>query len=186
MATYRRQVVLIRNGLRARGLSAIRVGTVDDYQGQEERIIFLSTVVTTPKTLQAVDPEVGFLNNPRRFNVAISRAKALNVIVGHPLVLLQNPLWHELLRECVRRDAYRGAGSEHLPSWARGTAASKSYNNHDYDALEDANDFDAIAEAIARTAELSLLGVGATDALGDAEVSGFDDFGDEPAWRVSI
>ena len=192
MATYRRQVVLIRNGLRARGLSAIRVGTVDDYQGQEERIIFLSTVVTTPKTLQAVDPEVGFLNNPRRFNVAISRAKALNVIVGHPLVLLQNPLWHELLRECVRRDAYRGAGSEHLPSWARGTAASKSYNNYDALgftddlALEDANDFDAIAEAIARTAELSLLGVGATDALGDADVFSFDDFGDEPAWRVSI
>jgi putative helicase MOV10L1 len=81
-----------------------------------------------------------------------------------------------------------------LPSWARGTAASKSYNNHDYDALgftddlalEDANDFDAIAEAIARTAELSLLGVGATDALGDADVFSFDDFGDEPAWRVSI
>ena len=30
--------------LRERGLGSVRVGTVDDYQGQEERIIFISTV----------------------------------------------------------------------------------------------------------------------------------------------
>ncbi len=34
----------IRLALRERGLGAVRVGTVDDYQGQEERIIFISTV----------------------------------------------------------------------------------------------------------------------------------------------
>lgn len=34
----------IRLLLRERGLGAVRVGTVDDYQGQEERIIFISTV----------------------------------------------------------------------------------------------------------------------------------------------
>ena len=38
------QVQKIRLLLRARGLGAVRVGTVDDYQGQEERIIFISTV----------------------------------------------------------------------------------------------------------------------------------------------
>ena len=34
----------MRQLLRERGLGAVRVGTVDDYQGQEERIIFISTV----------------------------------------------------------------------------------------------------------------------------------------------
>lgn len=37
------QVQKIRLLLRERGLGAVRVGTVDDYQGQEERIILIST-----------------------------------------------------------------------------------------------------------------------------------------------
>lgn len=40
------QVQKVRLLLRERGLGAVRVGTVDDYQGQEERIIFISTVCT--------------------------------------------------------------------------------------------------------------------------------------------
>ena len=38
------QAQKIRQLLRERGLGQVRVGTVDDYQGQEERIIFISTV----------------------------------------------------------------------------------------------------------------------------------------------
>jgi hypothetical protein len=45
------QVQKIRLLLRQRGLGAIRVGTVDDYQGQEERIIFISTVLSRPESL---------------------------------------------------------------------------------------------------------------------------------------
>ena len=37
------QVQKIRLLLRERGLGAVRVGTVDDYQGQEERFILIST-----------------------------------------------------------------------------------------------------------------------------------------------
>ncbi len=38
------QAQKVRQLLRERGLGSVRVGTVDDYQGQEERIIFISTV----------------------------------------------------------------------------------------------------------------------------------------------
>jgi len=180
MATYRRQVTLIRLALRQRDLGAIRVGTVDDFQGQEERIVFISTVVTRPTTLNALDSDVGFLNNPKRFNVAISRAMALNVIVGHPLVLLQNPLWSELLRDCVRRDAFRGAGAEYLPRWAGGGGRDVHSTHPDVDTDTD------IASAVTAIAELALLGAGTEDALEADDHSAWQDWGDAPAWRVAI
>jgi hypothetical protein len=48
------QVQKIRLLLRQRGLGSIRVGTVDDYQGQEERIIFISTTLSKPESLPSV------------------------------------------------------------------------------------------------------------------------------------
>ena len=137
------QVQKIRLLLRQRGLGAIRVGTVDDYQGQEERIIFISTVLSRPESLpparppaassastgagsgpggdgagslgaaaaaaaaasaaasqaEAGDVHLGFWRNPKRFNVAVTRAKALLVVAGHPAVLLEDASWRELLRQ---------------------------------------------------------------------------------------
>ena len=102
------QVKKLRLLLRARDLGAVRVGTVDDFQGQEARIIFISTVLSRPVDSPlmpgrskagglptpaphgvAADPAVGFFRNPNRFNVAITRAQALMVVLGHPLVLMQ-------------------------------------------------------------------------------------------------
>ena len=37
----------------------------------------------------AHDTHVGFWRNPKRFNVAVTRAKALLVVVGHPVVLME-------------------------------------------------------------------------------------------------
>ena len=101
----------IRLLLRERNLAAVRVGTVDDFQGQEARIIFISTVLSRPAAdtplaaghskpwappslgVVAADPTVGFFRNPNRFNVAITRAQALMVVLGHPLVLMQVTPW---------------------------------------------------------------------------------------------
>ena len=99
------QVKKLRLLLRACELGAVRVGTVDDFQGQEARIIFISTVLSRPANSPlmpgrlglptsaplgtAADPAVGVFRNPNRFNVAITRAQALMVVLGHPLVLMQ-------------------------------------------------------------------------------------------------
>eukprot|EP00245_Coleochaete_scutata_P014417 TRINITY_DN6139_c0_g2_i1.p2 TRINITY_DN6139_c0_g2~~TRINITY_DN6139_c0_g2_i1.p2 ORF type:complete len:265 (-),score=55.67 TRINITY_DN6139_c0_g2_i1:570-1277(-) len=125
MAPYRRQVQKLRLLLRERGLSAVRVGNIDDYQGQEEKVIFISTVLSRPESLgkgaarAILDKNLGFLGNAKRFNVAITRAKALLVVVGHPLVLLEDENWCEVLKFCKAKDAYRGAGAELVPAWGK-------------------------------------------------------------------
>jgi superfamily I DNA and/or RNA helicase len=52
----------------------IKLHTVDKFQGHEADIVFLSMVQTSKD---------GFIDNPNRLNVAITRAKFQLVIIGH-------------------------------------------------------------------------------------------------------
>ncbi len=54
----------------------IRIGTVDKFQGIEKSIIICSFVRNNPMC------DIGFAKDPRRINVALSRAKELLMIVG--------------------------------------------------------------------------------------------------------
>ena len=163
IATFRRQVIKIRHLLRSAGLGAIRVGTVDDYQGQQERVMVISTVISRAGSDASSDDALGFLANPRRFNVAVSRAQALNIVVGHPVPLATWPHWHALLRHALARGAYTGAGA-----LDGGTAPE-----------------DELAAAVARLAELTLLG--SADNEGDTvHVDGDSFYGDERGWKVAL
>jgi len=82
IAMYAAQRDLIRRKLEqadwAVGLRDLfTVGTVDSYQGKENRIIVLSVVRNS-----AGDGSIGFLGDPERINVAMSRAKDRLVIVS--------------------------------------------------------------------------------------------------------
>ena len=46
--------------------------------------------------------------NAQRFNVAVTRSKALTVVVGHAAVLAADRYWHELLQYCIEHHMYRG------------------------------------------------------------------------------
>ncbi|EFN55641.1 hypothetical protein CHLNCDRAFT_133825 [Chlorella variabilis] len=190
MATYRKQLQVqkIRLLLRSHGLGAVRVGTVDDYQGQEERVVFISTVLSKPESLPPAsgttsaapgaaaaaggDVHLGFWRNPKRFNVAITRAKALLVVVGHPAVLLEDASWRELLRYCFSQGAYRGAGADSLRQRFRvdvGAAAGAlpelpQGEEGEQGAPAEADDAE-LQRAIGQLAELALLGAGHADAL---------------------
>ena len=59
----------------------IQIGTVDKFQGQEAPIVIFSTAASTP---DEAPKGLGFLFNEHRLNVAISRAKAMFVLVSSP------------------------------------------------------------------------------------------------------
>ena len=73
---YRRQVQKIRQKLRKdEKTKEVMVGSTEEFQGQERRVIIVSTVRSTPQyVLTDKQYKLGFLQNPKRFNVAITRS----------------------------------------------------------------------------------------------------------------
>ncbi|KAM4618202.1 RNA helicase Mov10l1 [Polymixia lowei] len=109
IAPYRKQSEKIRVLLSRVGLSDIKVGSVEEFQGQEFLIIILSTVRSN-ESIQSDDLQstLGFLANPKRFNVAITRPKALLIIVGNPHLLIKDLCFRALLQYCFDNRAFLG------------------------------------------------------------------------------
>lgn len=87
----------------------IDVGSVEVFQGQERLVIIISTVRSSDERISD-NPfhHLGFLCDPRRFNVALTRAKALLIIVGNPRLLSLDKYWRSLLKYCMENNAYCG------------------------------------------------------------------------------
>ncbi|XP_021121333.1 putative helicase MOV-10 isoform X3 [Heterocephalus glaber] len=117
ISPYRKQVEKIRYCItkldkELRGLDDIKdlkVGSVEEFQGQERSIILISTVRSSQSFVQLdLDFNLGFLKNPKRFNVAVTRAKALLIVVGNPLLLGHDPDWKAFLEFCKENGGYTG------------------------------------------------------------------------------
>lgn len=106
---YRKQVQKIRILLRDCNLAQIRVGNIEDYQGQEEKVILISTVRSNLNCLRFDQlHSIGIVNNPQRFNVAISRAKSLLIVIGNPNILKIDPNWSYFIRNVYENGNYLG------------------------------------------------------------------------------
>ncbi|NXN19644.1 M10L1 helicase, partial [Indicator maculatus] len=105
---YHKQVEKIRFLLRSIDLADIKVGTVEMFQGQEYTVTILSTVRSHGGLFGDDRHCLGFLSNPKRFNVAITRAKALLIVVGNPHVLVKDPCFCALLEYSVMNRVYVG------------------------------------------------------------------------------
>lgn len=107
---YRRQVEKIRAQLRkVRGASDVKVGSPEEFQGDERLVVIISTVRAS-QDLMADDHlfKLGFLRNPKRFNVAVTRAKALLIVVGCPEILSLDQHWGRLLTYIQQEGGYKG------------------------------------------------------------------------------
>lgn len=107
---YNKQVQRLRKRLEKAHLSDVKVGSTELFQGQERRVIILSTVRSSDDFV-GFDRRhnLGFLDNCKRFNTAITRAQALLIVVGNPQVLmLDRENWGALIRLCRESGSYSG------------------------------------------------------------------------------
>ena len=96
ISPYKAQVQYLRNKIKADASlkpyrSLFTVNTVDGFQGQERDVIFISLVRANE------EGQIGFLNDLRRMNVAITRARMKLVILGEAETLKHNGFYRKLL-----------------------------------------------------------------------------------------
>lgn len=84
-------------------LSQIAIDTVDAFQGRERDIIFIGLVRSNS------EGEIGFLNDKRRMNVAMTRAKMKLVMIGDSATLGSSAFYNDLLDYIGSIDGYMSA-----------------------------------------------------------------------------
>ena len=70
----------------------LEIRSVDGFQGREKEVIVLCTVRNNRQN------QLGFVADPRRLNVAITRAKRGLIVLGHRDTLSTDQLWHKWLQ----------------------------------------------------------------------------------------
>ncbi|MBI3547615.1 MAG: AAA family ATPase [Elusimicrobia bacterium] len=87
---------------RLRSLSpepGVEIGTVDGFQGREKEAIIVSLVRSNDKG------EVGFLEDARRMNVAITRARRLLIVLGDSATIGGHPLFARFIEYAEKSGA---------------------------------------------------------------------------------
>ena len=97
ISPYKAQVQYLRQLIRKDNFfkpyrSAITINTVDGFQGQERDVILISLVRANE------EGQIGFLNDLRRMNVAITRARMKLIILGDVSTLTRHAFYAELYR----------------------------------------------------------------------------------------
>ncbi|WP_457643052.1 IGHMBP2 family helicase [Persephonella sp.] len=78
----------------------VEVKTVDGFQGREKEVVIISLVRSNP------EEEIGFLDDLRRLNVALTRAKRKLIVVGDAKTLSSNRMYMKFIDFVKRRGKY--------------------------------------------------------------------------------
>ncbi len=81
----------------------LKIKTIDSFQGQENDTILISLVRSNSESL------IGFLNDYRRMNVAITRAKEKLILVGDSSTLAHDKFYEKLFDYIESINGYRSA-----------------------------------------------------------------------------
>ena len=111
IAPYRQQIAKMKQILKSLELPVPKIGSVEEFQGQEKPIIIVTTVRSQDhQSYVKADAArgLGFLQCEKRFNVAITRAMSLLIVIGDPHLLAEDHSWLEFLKHCINLKAYKG------------------------------------------------------------------------------
>ncbi|KAH9925152.1 P-loop containing nucleoside triphosphate hydrolase protein [Fomitopsis serialis] len=111
VSPYNGQCRMIRTLLQrsSRQMDGLRVGPTEAFQGQDRRVIIISTVRSN-RFLADIRQRLGFVADPQRLNVAITRARALLIVIGDPDVLALDDVWREFMAYVKANGGWRGKG----------------------------------------------------------------------------
>jgi helicase MOV-10 len=117
MSPFMSQVRRLRTVFRAAKLHAINIGPTEAFQGLESRLVILCTTRSRDRFLEQDRARgLGIIQEPKRFNVALTRAKQGLVIIGNPEVLAIDPVWQNLLNFCMRNQLWDNERTGALPN----------------------------------------------------------------------
>ena len=118
MSPFRAQVQLLRNVFRQAGLSRVDIGPLEAYQGLEGRVVLVCTTRTrigsSEQMTRYVDEDklrgLGVIDEPKRFNVSLTRAKEALIVIGDATCLTStgDPCWHAFIKFCRRNNCVKG------------------------------------------------------------------------------
>jgi hypothetical protein len=119
---------LLRHGsLRSQLYKEIETASVDSFQGREKDFIILSCVRSNEHQ------GIGFLSDPRRLNVALTRSRYGTILLGNPRVLSKQPLWNALLVHYKNNDVLvEGPLNNLKPSMVQFQKSRKYYGDKRY------------------------------------------------------
>ena len=112
ISPYRLQVTKLRQKMKEEkdeAFDGILVDVTERFQGAEKAVIVLS-IVRSQMDKTDIKCNLGFLTDPKRLNVAISRPRSLLVIVGNAKTLIVDRKFRQLVSIMLDHDAIRFNG----------------------------------------------------------------------------
>ncbi|GFG25720.1 NFX1-type zinc finger-containing protein 1 [Aspergillus udagawae] len=82
---------IVKTAARATLLQTLRVATIDNFQGEEAKVVVISLVRSNPQN------RCGFLRTSNRINVLLSRAQHGMYIIGNSETCAHVPMWAQVI-----------------------------------------------------------------------------------------
>ncbi len=103
ISPYSAQVRFLRERLKP---ADIEVDSVDGFQGREKEAVIVSLVRSNP------DGEIGFLEDVRRMNVALTRARRKLIVIGDSATITAHPFYQRMVSFFDTVGAYHSVWEE--------------------------------------------------------------------------
>ncbi|MCJ1355932.1 MAG: hypothetical protein MMC33_005925 [Icmadophila ericetorum] len=147
MSPFRGQVKILRDIIRRLPyeLHNVNIGPTEAYQGLEHQFVIICTTRTQSRyLLEDHAGGLGIINEPKRFNVAMTRAKSGLIVIGNPEILCKDNSWNAFGKFCWRHGLWKGfeeseeqEGSEKSEESPNSTNASPPKKKHVWDSSDE-------------------------------------------------